>query len=83
MFPTAKLLFHRFWGLVAPLLPRHGPVVARIAPSQPFGDCGTCPVGDCRTRSILGPRNASEPGATPVSAAVLQEWRARQVEVAR
>jgi len=81
--PTVKLLFHEFRGLLAPLLPRHGRLAALIAPSEPFPACGTCPVGDCRTRSILGAPGASEPGSTLVSAAVLKEWRARQAEVAR
>jgi len=83
MFPAAKLLFHEFRGLLTPLLPRHGRLAARIGPPEPFPACGTCPVGDCRIRSNLGPRNASEPGSTPVSAAVLQEWRARQAEGVR
>ena len=81
--PSAKLLFHEFRGLLASLLPRHGPLVARIGPSEPRAGCGTCPVGDCAARSILGLPGIYEPGHTKVSTAVLQEWRARQAEAVR
>jgi len=81
--PTTKLLFHEFRGLLAPLQPRHGRLPARIAPSEPRAGCGTCPVGDCASRSILGLAGIYEPGHTKVSAAVLQEWRARQTEAVR